>query len=213
MSRWTEKEIKILKSSYHIKRKNDLCKMLINKNWTAIKDKAFRLKLSYFSNNHDETRFWKYVDKKSKNECWNWTGTCDQNGYGQFWPYHQKAIGTHRFSWLLHYGDIPDQLWVLHTCDNRKCINPQHLWLGTRQDNMKDMVIKNRQIKCEKHPRAKLTVSQVERILELKGKFSHRELAGMFNVSHTSIGKIHRSQSWRNRNDTEGSDVWQKGKC
>lgn len=92
-----------------------------------------------------QDRFWLHVDKSG--DCWLWTGATDHNGYGKV-DYRtplRRTLGAHRISWMLRYGDIPNGLKVLHKCDNPKCVNPDHLFLGTHQDNMDDMVAKGRQ--------------------------------------------------------------------
>ncbi|KKM00856.1 hypothetical protein LCGC14_1800190, partial [marine sediment metagenome] len=112
-------------------------------------------------------RFWAKVIK-NKNGCWEWKNATDTSGYGLFWKNgkHHKA---HRISWELHNGKIPKGLLVLHTCDNPLCVNPNHLWLGTNQDNQNDMYAKNRGKKAtgEKHGCAKLTWEVVRIIRKL----------------------------------------------
>lgn len=84
-----------------------------------------------------EERFWSCVDKKSKHDCWEWTGRKNDNGYGLIYI-NTKEIRTHRYSWQLHNGEIPEGLFVLHNCFNPSCINPHHLRLGTNKDNCND---------------------------------------------------------------------------
>lgn len=89
--------------------------------------------------------FFSKVDKKESG-CWEWTGAKNRrvNGYGTIHLFGKKQY-AHRISFLIHNGFLPyRQLWVLHKCDNTKCVNPDHLFLGTYSDNMKDKVVKGR---------------------------------------------------------------------
>ena len=85
-------------------------------------------------------RFWPKVDKSGA--CWLWTAAA-RNGYGQL-RVGARIIQSHRVSWELHHGPIPEGLHVLHTCDNPSCVNPDHLWLGTHGENMADRDAKGR---------------------------------------------------------------------
>jgi hypothetical protein len=89
------------------------------------------------------TRFWAKVKLGSPNECWEWQGGSYANGYGSF-RLGGPNTGAHRASWILSHGDIPNGLHVCHKCDNPKCVNPAHLWLGTIRQNYDDMVAKGR---------------------------------------------------------------------
>lgn len=79
-----------------------------------------------------------------QNGCWSWKKSPLTTGYASLYTGKRKLMSGHRISWILHYGTIPKGLFVLHKCDNRICTNPEHLFLGTHIDNMRDMVSKNR---------------------------------------------------------------------
>src|SRR5882672_11368025 len=98
-----------------------------------------------------------------ENGCWNWISGVNHRGYGNFWwDTTSKTISAHRASWLLHHGDIEEGKLVCHHCDNKICVNPQHLFLDTWKGNLDDMRRKGRDryLSGESHPMAKLTAQK-----------------------------------------------------
>lgn len=91
-----------------------------------------------------EERFWRHVDKSG--ECWNWKGALGRGGYGQFAPTATTHALAHRYSYELHVGPIPAGHVICHRCDNPGCVRPDHLFLGTQLDNVRDMFSKGRNV-------------------------------------------------------------------
>jgi len=147
-----------------------------------------------------ETRFWEKVEKTDT--CWNWIGAIDSVGYGSL-TINGRTYRSHRLSYLLNKGKIPNGLCVLHTCDNRRCVNPNHLFLGTNKDNMIDKHKKSRANtpKGEKQGHAKLTKEKVIEIRNLyKAGKSTRELAKAFGVCHHTIWDVANRLTWKHIN-------------
>ncbi|MBU4154394.1 MAG: HNH endonuclease [Proteobacteria bacterium] len=145
---------------------------------------------------HNMEYVWNYINKKNENGCWNWTKQL-VDGYGAI-QINCKAYKAHRVVYELTYDLIPDGMHVLHSCDNRKCCNPKHLFLGTNKDNVNDKVKKDRQAKGEDN-HSKLTEEQVLEIRRLYslGNYSQKKLAKMFGVGHTIIGNIILRKKWK----------------
>jgi len=149
-------------------------------------------------------RFWSKVNKDTDSGCWEWTAYDHPSGYGNFFI-GSKAHKAHRISWEIHNGKIPTEdsyhgVCVLHKCDNPKCVNPAHLFLGTHADNMQDMISKGRRdYYGEKNPRARLTAEQV-RIIRYwwsLGNMQIKQMAKYFGVGRTTIGHVVHNRSWR----------------
>ena len=123
--------------------------------------------------------------KVLENGCHEWTAGLHRDGYGKF-QNDGKTVQTHRVAYKLFVGEIPNKLWVLHSCDNRKCVNPAHLFLGTRKDNIDDMDSKKR-----RGSNSPLTYSNVAEIKQmLADRYSQQYIANKFGVCQTTISKI-----------------------
>lgn len=144
-------------------------------------------------------RFLAKIGPKDSNGCMLWLGNTLANGYGKFSPEIGKSVFVHRYAWEMKHGPIPNGMCVLHKCDIRRCVNVEHLFLGTLADNSADMVMKRRSVFGERNPNAKLTEQQVIMILALRKRFnySQKRLAMMFDVTKAAIFKILRGENWK----------------
>lgn len=147
-----------------------------------------------------EERFWSKVNKTDK--CWVWTGSKRPNGYGAI-KINGKVESTHRVAWELTNGPIASGSCVLHKCDNRPCVNPEHLFLGSYSDNTKDAFKKGRahlpvcHAIGESNPSAKLGLPEV---LLIKKRLAQGEpygsIAYNYHVCKTSIANIAKGKRW-----------------
>jgi hypothetical protein len=153
-------------------------------------------------------RFLAKTEERS-NGCVEWRGCIQSNGYGRF-RLDNKTEYAHRAAYLLFVGSIPPGNDVCHSCDNRKCVNQEHLFVGTRADNMADAVMKGRQAKGEKlgfqcrgerNHNAKLLPDNIRTIIELKrlGCCTKR-IASQFGVTTDNVRRIVRRNTWRHVN-------------
>jgi hypothetical protein len=165
-------------------------------------------------------RFWKFVNKT--NDCWLWTGNLYPVGYGCFSVSPGKSIGAHRCSWQLANGPIPDGLYILHRCDVRACVRPDHLFLGTQADNVHDTESKGRARypgahvpargdrhgsrlhpestpRGEQHPAAKLDWAKVRdiRARYAVGGVTCQSLADEYGVSMHTVWDVIKMRYWR----------------
>lgn len=167
-------------------------------------------KIEFVSSNYTKHGFCSYecrilgsieIDEKG---CWNWIGVFAGGGYGRL-RFHGKNIPSHRLSYILFKGEIPEGLWVLHKCDNKACCNPDHLFLGTVKDNVRDAMIKGLvNIKGVRNRFCCLTDEQVEELKALReeGK-KYTTLARIFNCSEGHLRQIIKEKVRKNaRMDT-----------
>lgn len=145
-----------------------------------------------------EQRFWPKVNKTET--CWLWTGYTMPFGHGQIHTRYGAKL-VHRLSWELHYGPIPDSLEVCHHCDVPQCVRPDHLFLGSQADNMRDAYSKNRLAKGERNGHAKLAECDVLSIFDMRSRGEKETvIAEHFNVSRGTINSILRRQNWKHIN-------------
>jgi len=162
-----------------------------------------------------KTRFMKFInDPKSIDSCWEWGGFIKETGYGQFRLNRDKMITAHRASFMIFNNEIPEGLCVLHKCDNRKCVNPSHLFLGTNQDNVDDREKKGRnnspfkigvnavseksRARGVRVKNSKLNEDTVRemRLIRLTSKPSFKELGLIFGVSSDAARCAVTQKTW-----------------
>ncbi len=172
-------------------------------------------------NENQLVNFWKKVNKLNNDECWEWNVSCRSNGYGAF-KTKNKTHSSHRLSYEIEHGEINNpKLFVCHTCDNRQCVNPDHLFLGTAKDNMQDCKIKGRMVipegfKFEKQHTPLNSILSNEKVLEIYNIISNRrnnneslklkELSELYNVKYTLIRDISCGRTYINKNLVNSSN-------
>lgn len=164
----------------------------------------------------EKQRFWLKVDKHEDDLCWEWQGQIGSAGYGVFCV-SSKPVSAHRYSWELSNGPIPEGMFICHSCDNPRCVNPAHLFLGTPLDNSLDMIAKGRGCTGDRNPmrihpdrRArgerqgahKLTDKQVLEIRQryADGETNQTRLAAEYGVYRTTIARIVNGKHWTHLN-------------
>lgn len=146
-----------------------------------------------------QRRFWlKVITFENEDQCWIWKEHTNPAGYGQL-TYNCKTYYSHIISWIIHNNQLTNGLYVLHTCDIKDCTNSKHLFLGTHNDNMKDMVRKGRQAKGENNGYAKLTEIKVKeiRLKYATGKYFQYELAEEYDTSQSNICDVVNYKYWK----------------
>lgn len=146
--------------------------------------------------------FWAKVDKTAgADACWPWVGAITTHGYGCVQTGNGRVLGSHKIAYVLSNGPVPDGQQVCHICDNRLCCNPKHFFLGTKLDNARDAVAKDRHARGERNSHAKLTEDQVQEIRALRGSVTQRELAARYGVDQSTIGSLMTGRSWKHLSD------------
>lgn len=147
-----------------------------------------------------EQRFWERVNKRSDDGCWVWTGIIRRNGYG-----YLAGMRAHRLSYEIHHGPIPDGFYVLHHCDNRPCVNPDHLYVGTALDNSRDMDRRSRRAVGSRNGYSKLTEWDVRDIREMWANdtctLTMTEIARGYKVHQSTIGCVLNGTTWAHVDD------------
>lgn len=130
--------------------------------------------------------------------CWNWLAGISRTGYGQCRVSQMKEYSAHRVSYRAHKGSIPEGMNVMHSCDNRRCVNPDHLSLGTGRENMEQRNRRRRHAHGEKSPRAKLTEADARTILSLyrKDGITAKAIAARYGISDSTVQHIAYGTRW-----------------
>lgn len=149
-------------------------------------------------------RFLSKFIQGAPDECWNWSACLDKHGYGHMGG-GKVNYPAHRFSYSHFIGPIPAGMCVCHTCDNRACVNPAHLFLGTSQDNTADRTRKGRSAKGERSPKAKLTPDQAREILaRSKAGEGRASLGREFGITETAVRFIATGKNWKHLEEHNG---------
>lgn len=144
-----------------------------------------------------EERFWEKVDRGEPDECWEWQASTYTSGYGSI-NINGYMTGAHRVAYELEHGEQPGDDWVLHHCDNKLCVNPDHLYLGDRSDNAKDAFARGlNSNEGERNPRANLTEDDVAEIRERASEGeSQYDLADEFGIDQSTVTHILTGRTW-----------------
>ena len=149
-------------------------------------------------------RFWAKVDRKSDNECWEWRASLDTRGYGNFGVPRNDGPGrfimqrAHRIAWELTHGALQGSSQHLcHTCDNRKCVNPAHLFIGNPKLNMADCAAKGRfnDRTGENNPRARVT-EEIVLAIRADSRLPLSKLVAKYGLPQTTVSDIRRRHTW-----------------
>jgi len=157
-----------------------------------------RITINQHTKNKDEIRKYNFLSSIEKiGDCWNWTGCKDKDGYGKCNLFGEWRAS--RVSYIILKGPIQKGMSVLHTCDNKTCVNPDHLFLGTQADNIRDKISKGRQARGETHPHKKFTEKLIRKLrLEYDGvRGSKLKLSKKYGVSLPQVCAIINRKQWK----------------
>ena len=156
----------------------------------------------YFSYG-DIDRFWSLVAVAGDNECWIWKLAVGSRGYGKI-TMHGKTRNAHRIAYEIWHGGIDAKRFVLHTCDNRMCVNPNHLYQGSHEDNMRDRCERSRTARGASHGMSKISDDDVRRIFEMRvDMMSQPKIAVAIGISNQMVSRILAKRAWRHLHMTE----------
>jgi len=141
----------------------------------------------------------------SDNGCWEWTGLIMTCGYGRT-TLNGNHIKAHRLSYTLFNGKIPEGMFVCHKCDNRRCINPDHLFVGTAKDNNADMISKKRNVVLSGEDVVNSKLKENDVIEIFLSKLDHREIALKYGITRENVGAIKRKKTWKKVTDRISKD-------
>ena len=147
-------------------------------------------------------KFWEKVTKPKPDDCWLWQGARYADGYGMLVMmvnYHAFGFRSHRVSFYLKNGYLPDDLFICHRCDTPTCVNPSHLFLGKQKQNMDDKVSKKRQAFNENHGRHKLTCEQVQKARKMHFLENKplTQVAKHFGLCNSAMGSLLSGKNWK----------------
>lgn len=194
--RWTDTELEILRKEYSAETREYLTNSL-QRSFASIFLKASKMGIRTIRPRQKiEIRFQRYVMPEPNSGCWLWMGGAHRKtGYGAFNICKGKQASAHRISWEIHHGPIPEGLCVLHRCDTPPCVNPQHLFLGTDQDNSDDCAKKQRHRHGSHHKNSKITDDIAINIRQ--DPRSLKKISASLGVSARLVFNIKHNMAWK----------------
>lgn len=154
-----------------------------------------------------EVRLWRRVDRGAPGACWEWQGAINSHGYGTIREWC-KSKGTHVIAYRSTHGDVPQGMYVCHRCDNRKCCNPAHLFLGTNAENIADRDAKRRQARGSRIKRARISEADAAIIRYLTDCGANgKALAKLYGINQSAVSAIHRRRTWAHVPDLQAPEA------